>query len=162
MSVVIKTVFDGNIHKFSLTQPSYDELEQAVNSIYGKRGFSFRYQDEDGDLVTISSSLELQEALRVTQNKGLKLILSSKDNKDDFVCVDSPVRVHQRAKQQAKEAKEPPKEPKDDAPEKSKAQQETPKLLPSRPKSPQNPRRRRASRTGKRIARRRGWRCANC
>jgi peptidoglycan hydrolase-like protein with peptidoglycan-binding domain len=94
MSAVIKTVFDGNIHKFSLTQPSYDELERTVNSIYGKRGFSIRYQDEDGDLVTISSSLELQEALKVTKG-NLKLILSK--DKDDFVCVDSPVRVHQTA-----------------------------------------------------------------
>jgi len=113
MSVIIKTVFDGNIHKFSLTQPSYDELEQAVNSIYGKRGFSFRYQDEDGDLVTVSSSFELQEALKVTKGH-LKLILSK--DKDDFVRVDSPVRVHQQAKtpepkaEQGEEPKEPKKE----------------------------------------------------
>jgi peptidoglycan hydrolase-like protein with peptidoglycan-binding domain len=113
MSVVIKTVFDGNIHKFSLSQPSYDELERTVNSIYGKRGFSIRYQDEDGDLVTISSSVELQEALKVTKG-NLKLILSK--DKDDFVCVDSPVRVHQEA------TKEHPKEPKADTPKKTAAQ----------------------------------------
>jgi len=91
MSVVIKTVFDGNMHKVSLAQPSYDELERAVGSIYGKQGFYYRYQDEDGDMVTISSSLELQEALKACKSQ-LKLILSRE--KDGFVCVDPPVSVH--------------------------------------------------------------------
>jgi len=58
MSVSIKTVFDGNIHRFNLAKLSYDELEQALNSIYGKRGFSIRYQDEDGNMISLSSSRE--------------------------------------------------------------------------------------------------------
>jgi peptidoglycan hydrolase-like protein with peptidoglycan-binding domain len=87
MSVSIKTVFEGNIHRFNLTKPSYDELEQALNSIYGKRGFSIRYQDEDGDMISVSSSLELQEALRVANGGTLKLILSQGAG-DSFVCVD--------------------------------------------------------------------------
>jgi hypothetical protein len=87
MSVSIKTVFEGNIHRFNLAKPSYDELEQALNSIYGKRGFSIRYQDEDGDMISVSSSLELQEALRVANGSTLKLILSQAAG-ESFVCVD--------------------------------------------------------------------------
>jgi len=92
MSVSIKTVFDGNIHRFNLAKPSYDELEQALNSIYGKRGFSIRYQDEDGDMISVSSSLELQEALRVANGGTLKLILSQAAG-DSFVCVDKKSAV---------------------------------------------------------------------
>jgi len=88
MSVSIKTVFDGNIHRFNLARPSYDELEQALNSIYGKRGFSIRYQDEDGDMISVSSSLELQEALRVANGGTLKLILSQSGADASFVCVE--------------------------------------------------------------------------
>jgi peptidoglycan hydrolase-like protein with peptidoglycan-binding domain len=131
MSTVIKTVFDDNIHKFSLSQPSYDELEQAVNSIYGKRGFSFRYQDEDGDLITVSSTPELQEALKL--NKGqLKLILSK--DKEDFVRVDSPVRIHAapisepQPKTDRIEPQEPKKEQPKDVPKQEDAKKdETPK-----------------------------------
>jgi peptidoglycan hydrolase-like protein with peptidoglycan-binding domain len=92
MSVSIKTVFEGNIHRFNLAKPSYDELEQALNSIYGKRGFSIRYQDEDGDMISVSSSLELQEALRVANGGTLKLILSQAAG-DSFVCVDKKTAV---------------------------------------------------------------------
>lgn len=92
MSVSIKTVFEGNIHRFNLNKPSYDELEQALNSIYGKRGFSIRYQDEDGDMISVSSSLELQEALRVANGGTLKLILSQAAG-DSFVCVDKKTAV---------------------------------------------------------------------
>lgn len=92
MSVSIKTVFDGNIHRFNLAKLSYDELEQALNSIYGKRGFSIRYQDEDGDMISVSSSLELQEALRVANGGTLKLILSQAAG-DSFVCVDKKSAV---------------------------------------------------------------------
>lgn len=88
MSISIKTVFDGNIHRFYLAKPSYDELEQALNSIYGKRGFSIRYQDEDGDMISVSSSLELQEALRVANGGTLKLILSQSGADPSFVCVE--------------------------------------------------------------------------
>jgi peptidoglycan hydrolase-like protein with peptidoglycan-binding domain len=96
MSVSIKTVFEGNIHRFNLTKPSYDELEQALNSIYGKRGFSIRYQDEDGDMISVSSSLELQEALRVANGGTLKLILSQAAG-DSFVCVDKKSAVAEDA-----------------------------------------------------------------
>jgi peptidoglycan hydrolase-like protein with peptidoglycan-binding domain len=96
MSVSIKTVFEGNIHRFNLTKPSYDELEQALNSIYGKRGFSIRYQDEDGDMISVSSSLELQEALRVANGGTLKLILSQAAG-DSFVCVDKKSAVAEAA-----------------------------------------------------------------
>jgi len=82
MSISIKTVFDGNIHRFYLAKPSYDELEQALNSIYGKRGFSIRYQDEDGDMISVSSSVELQEAIRVANGGTLKLILSHQSGAD--------------------------------------------------------------------------------
>jgi peptidoglycan hydrolase-like protein with peptidoglycan-binding domain len=92
MSVSIKTVFEGNIHRFNLAKPSYDELEQALNSIYGKRGFSIRYQDEDGDMISVSSSLELQEALRVANGGTLKLILSQAAG-ESFVCVDKKTAV---------------------------------------------------------------------
>jgi peptidoglycan hydrolase-like protein with peptidoglycan-binding domain len=92
MSVSIKTVFDGNIHRFNLAKLSYDELEQALNSIYGKRGFSIRYQDEDGDMISVSSSLELQEALRVANGGTLKLILSQAAG-ESFVCVDKKSAV---------------------------------------------------------------------
>jgi peptidoglycan hydrolase-like protein with peptidoglycan-binding domain len=67
-------------------------LEQALNSIYGKRGFSIRYQDEDGDMISVSSSLELQEALRVANGGTLKLILSQAAG-DSFVCVDKKSAV---------------------------------------------------------------------
>lgn len=118
MSVSIKTVFDGNIHRFNLTKPSYDELEKALNSIYGKRGFSIRYQDEDGDMINVSSSLELQEALRVADGKTLKLILSLAGG-DAFVCVNEPTVVH--VEEPASPAPEPVKAPEPEAPESAKA-----------------------------------------
>jgi peptidoglycan hydrolase-like protein with peptidoglycan-binding domain len=110
MSTVIKTVFDGNMHKFALAKPSYDELELALNSIYGKRGFSVRYQDEDGDLVTISSSPELQEALRVAKGT-LKLILSHPGGAERDVVFHEG-KVQPKPDQQQAQSQDVPVEPK--------------------------------------------------
>lgn len=125
MSAVIKSVFDGNIHKFSLATPSYDELERVLSSIYGKRGFSIRYQDEDGDMVTISTTPELQEALRVAKGT-LKLILS-KPESGDFVCVETPKaaapKEPEAVKIHAPQAEEQPKAEEPKQAEQAKAQQ---------------------------------------
>jgi len=140
MSISIKTVFDGNIHRFNLAKPSYDELEQALNSIYGKRGFSIRYQDEDGDMISVSSSVELQEALRVANGGTLKLVLSHQSGADpSFTFVEkkaetptpvpeSPAVVHvSEAKKEEVAPKEPAQsdkpEPKPDVPKTEKKEE---------------------------------------
>jgi len=88
MSISIKTVLDENIHRFNLNTPTFEELEKAMAAVYGKHVFSIRYQDEDADMISISSTPELQEALRVAGGKPLRLLLSKVDNTPDaFVCV---------------------------------------------------------------------------
>jgi peptidoglycan hydrolase-like protein with peptidoglycan-binding domain len=106
MSVSIKTVLDENIHRFTLARSSFEELEKALFTIYGKSVFSIRYQDEDGDLISVSSTPELQEALRGANGKTLKLLLSREGGKA-AKAVEKP---HEEVVAQAKSQQQAQKE----------------------------------------------------
>jgi len=75
----IKTICAGEIHRMHLEVITFRALEKAVISTYGsaKSGsWIIRYQDEDGDIISISSTVELEEAFRIFGSATLKLFVS--------------------------------------------------------------------------------------
>jgi flagellar biosynthesis GTPase FlhF len=72
----IKTVYGNDIRRFMLAQPVFSELEFLLQTTYGKPGVSFtvRYEDEDGDVISVSSNAELEEAVKCSKSsKALTL-----------------------------------------------------------------------------------------
>lgn len=62
--------------RFNLEDKSFEKLEESLFSIYGIRNFTIRYKDDDDDIISISSTVELLEAFRVASGKTLRLFLS--------------------------------------------------------------------------------------
>jgi len=80
---MLKTVFqseDGqaDIHRFNLSEVSFDALEAFLKVTYPEIAyFDVKYEDEDKDLVTISSTMELVHALEFAKERSLKLFVSA-------------------------------------------------------------------------------------
>jgi hypothetical protein len=107
MSFPIKIAFNGELRRFlSTSAPSYVDVVAAVQQMFprlGASGFSLKYEDEENELITVASELELAEAVAVCKHldrKTLKLIVVSRD--EDWVSV---------APEQAQEKPEQLKEP---------------------------------------------------
>lgn len=89
----IKVVFGDDIHRFVLQTPSYDQLQSILREFYPPNDtFVVQYVDEDGDNISLSSSMELQEALSMANGQTLKLKIAgasceSGDDDADFVEV---------------------------------------------------------------------------
>lgn len=72
-----KTVFQDDWRRFGLPSPTYQALAAQITDLYGLEHFTVKYVDEDGDSLTVSSTLELEDALR-TNPKTLKLFVTAK------------------------------------------------------------------------------------
>merc|ERR1719502_2102915 len=83
----IKTVMGGDIHRMQLSDITFDALSDALVATYGPGSYTVRYEDEDKDMISVSSTVELEEAFRVSNNATLKLFITSKDSPND----DKPV-----------------------------------------------------------------------
>jgi len=74
---------------------TYEDLQQRVASLFDLDTFLLKYQDEEGDLVTVSSEWELEEALRC-QGPVLRLNVEATDDRQsgDFILVEKDCVLH--------------------------------------------------------------------
>jgi hypothetical protein len=66
--------------------PEFHELTQIAKQLFGVQDPHFKYEDDEKDLVTITSNIELKEAIAVSAKTGsiLRLFLSGMF---DIVCI---------------------------------------------------------------------------
>lgn len=74
---------------------TYEALQSRVSSLFDLDTFLLKYEDEEGDLVTVSSEWELEEALRC-QGPVLRLNVEATDDRQsgDFILVERDCVVH--------------------------------------------------------------------
>jgi len=73
----IKTILNGDIHRMQLANITFEALSDALTSTYGSGEYQVRYEDEDKDMISVSSTVELEEAFRVSKGSStLKLFIS--------------------------------------------------------------------------------------
>jgi hypothetical protein len=81
MSFVIKIKFQDDTRRISLDRaPEFAELAQIARQLFGVQEPHFKYEDDEKDLVTITSNIELREAIAVASKAGtvLRLFLADK------------------------------------------------------------------------------------
>mmetsp|Transcript_20064 Transcript_20064/g.28096 ORF Transcript_20064/g.28096 Transcript_20064/m.28096 type:complete len:564 (+) Transcript_20064:108-1799(+) len=73
MSFSIKLQLGDDIRRTSLAVPRFDLLCQIIGQLFPtlKTDFAVRYVDEDGDSITVSTDLEMTEALQRRTSSGL-------------------------------------------------------------------------------------------
>jgi hypothetical protein len=74
---------------------TYEDLQQRVTELFEISSFLLKYEDEDGDMVTVSSEWELEEALRC-QGPVLKLHVEAAEDRQsgDFILVQKECVMH--------------------------------------------------------------------
>jgi len=88
--VTIKTTFENDIRRVTAEHPltTFLQLKELIKSLYGKilpEHFAMKYKDDEGDLVTVSSNVELLEALSMCKESGvLKLQISRVEQQKRF------------------------------------------------------------------------------
>jgi hypothetical protein len=83
MSFVVKVSLGDEKRKFKLENPSYELLHTTIIELFQlKSDFIIQYIDEDEDLLTISSDLELQCAFECESTK-LQIILKLLEEKQE-------------------------------------------------------------------------------
>jgi predicted RNA-binding protein with RPS1 domain len=87
MSFVVKVSLGDEKRKFKLENPSYELLHTTIIELFQlKSDFIVQYIDEDEDLLTISSDLELQCAFECESTKLqiiLKVLEEKQENEED-------------------------------------------------------------------------------
>jgi len=79
-SFVIKVKFEEDTRRLTLEKaPSFADLLAHLRSLFSNlpASFTIKYFDEDEDAVTISSDLEMKEAVRIAKNNMLRLQLTA-------------------------------------------------------------------------------------
>lgn len=74
MSLIIKVVNDNEIRKLINTPENIDDLKRMTSGLFGYKDYIFKYQDLDGDLITICSDLELNDAFEYSKINNLRSI----------------------------------------------------------------------------------------
>lgn len=79
-SLSLKIVRGEEIRKLHRLPQTWSDMQEALRTLYGNNGYQVTYQDEEGDLITISNDEELNEAYERSRGKpSLKLILRGFD-----------------------------------------------------------------------------------
>lgn len=81
MVFVLKIKFQEDTRRISLERaPEFHEITQIAKQLFGVQDPHFKYEDDEKDLVTITSNLEMKEAIAVSVKTGtiLRLFLSDK------------------------------------------------------------------------------------
>jgi len=75
--LVVKVKFGEDTRRVTLdTTPSFDDLNKLLCRLFNLSQFNVKYLDDDGDLVTLSSDIELNEAIKVASRESvLRLFL---------------------------------------------------------------------------------------
>ena len=72
-SRTIKVQFEGDLRRFAVDEKTvkYEEVMEQIKLLYGfgsvSSGLSLKYKDDEGDMISITSSAELLEALRLSK-----------------------------------------------------------------------------------------------
>lgn len=99
----IKVTYNSISRRFNIASPNWVELESKLRSLYNiptTSSLIVSYNDEDGDVITLSSDLELKEILdQQSSSRPIKLILSTVENlifedENDNDVVNSNVEVN--------------------------------------------------------------------
>lgn len=69
----ITSVKTGENRRFPATK-SFADLKQNLSSFWGEHDFVLTYQDEDGDVITVSTEVEFAEALTVAQDMNSRVL----------------------------------------------------------------------------------------
>jgi len=80
----IKVSFKDELRRFPFEGSSFEKLSSQLVCLLGLnslQGFSIKYRDEEGDMITMTSDLELREALKVS-NRLLRISISQKGAHD--------------------------------------------------------------------------------
>jgi len=101
----IKLFLKDEIRRFSFVGTSFDQLCGEVQSIVGVSEYSIRYEDEEGDWVTIKSDAELGYALSLSGARPLKLRVVEKNAPQSPIAPASPSISEKPWKEMKKEAK---------------------------------------------------------
>jgi hypothetical protein len=72
MSLIVKLKFENDTRRITVNPDfTFDSLVELATKLFQTtEKLSFKYQDEDSDFITISSDLELAEAIKVHQQLG--------------------------------------------------------------------------------------------
>jgi len=77
----IKAFFNGEIRRFNFVGCSFNELLFELNHLgIPSQNFCIRYQDEEGDWITVTSDLELAHAFELFGNKPVRFDISPKSS----------------------------------------------------------------------------------
>lgn len=102
MSLSIKLVFNNEIHRVTKAPPTFKDLQQYCSSIFHYPAFLVRYEDEEGDMITIASELDLQTAYSSSSsNRSLRLLLSLPNSSNPEPSFSNP-EVSERSSQGVK------------------------------------------------------------
>eukprot|EP00455_Lapot_gusevi_P028760 TRINITY_DN307_c0_g1_i2.p1 TRINITY_DN307_c0_g1~~TRINITY_DN307_c0_g1_i2.p1 ORF type:complete len:225 (+),score=39.42 TRINITY_DN307_c0_g1_i2:48-677(+) len=73
MSVSIKCNLNGEVRRFTLKESRYEVLKEMVQNIFRLPADSFvlKYKDDEGELVSLGSDAELEEAIALHSGKKL-------------------------------------------------------------------------------------------
>lgn len=112
----VKTVFNHEIHRFNLESAEYADLLKVVQQTYNLTEPVIRYMDEDDDMISINSTLELEEGFRVSAGV-LKLFVNSSETpteckdfenvSDDGFQVVKPIEEDQKQSAEELSTEEP-------------------------------------------------------
>jgi len=83
----IKLFIKDEIRRFNFVGTSFERLCAEIQPLVSNSQFSLRYEDEEGDWVTIKSDAELNYALSMAGNRPLKL----RAVENNAILVSSPV-----------------------------------------------------------------------
>lgn len=86
MAFVVKIKFQEDTRRISLERaPEFHEITQIAKQLFGVQDPHFKYEDDEKDLVTITSNLEMKEAIAVSVKTStiLRLFLSDKAAKNE-------------------------------------------------------------------------------
>jgi len=91
-SYSIKLFYGDNIRRFSLTSGKFSELVNLTRQILGldaEENIEFKYTDNEGDVITVTTDFELAEAFTLYTPNPLRLSLNTKN-----VVTKTPTTVH--------------------------------------------------------------------
>lgn len=92
MSIPIKISYNGELRRFLCAALSFAEVAEAVKSMFPRVGSSFavKYEDEEAEQISLSSDLELREALNLCRQLGRKTLKLFVSTNDEWLAV-SPI-----------------------------------------------------------------------
>jgi len=110
-SLIIKASFNGDLRRISAQAKNFAQLQQVLLNLFANvlpAAFTVKYQDDDNDFITITSDIELEEAVTLAVSKKtniLRLFIDAKANAPEV----KPAPVPEQKKEKEKVPEEKPK-----------------------------------------------------